>query len=242
MLGAALLPGGSGAAAGTATVDVQTAGKAGKHTVRGPIGRPGPGGPRGDRGSAGPRGVAGRPGPTGPAAAPALDKQFVSIAWQNGGYAGKDEAPFVAPGIGRGEVRCTPPNSAEPNGVQWVRFFPYDNGDATTPPRKWATTMWTQRVGGNVDDARSSTTNVIRTARLDRANQQNGFAESFNTAAEGNTPESIGSVDGLITTEPFAESTAAPPPTSFRLSWHWNFRDPGSARCYMTATFVTEAS
>jgi hypothetical protein len=224
-----------------ATVEVEPTAKQAKRGVRGRIGKPGPRGERGERGEPGRRGVVGDRGPAGTDAPLRVNRQLISIAWQNGNWQGRDRQSFVAPGIGEGTVRCTPPNAAEPNGVQWVRFMPYDNGTATSPPRRWATTMWTERFGGNVDDPNRATTNVTRTARLDRANQTSGFHESMNTAPVGHVPESIGSFDGLITTEPFDPGTMAPPVTTFRLSWHWNFRDSAAARCYVSATFVTEA-
>ena len=240
-LAASLIPGGASAEPERLESIQLGASAKGGSLARGPIGRPGVRGQRGQRGRRGISGSVGRRGPAGTDAAAALDKQFVSIAWQNGDYSGKDLQEFVAPGIGEGHVRCTPPNPDEQDGVQWVRFRPYDRGGETTAPRRWATTMWTQRVGGNVDDANHQTTNVTRTARLDRPNQNAGFFESLNTASQGYTPESIGSLQGLITTEPFDEGTSPPAPTSFRLSWHWNFRDSASARCYISATFVTEA-
>jgi hypothetical protein len=241
LLAGVLLAGGSEPARGPATVEVDPTAKQAKRGVRGRIGKPGPRGDRGDRGAPGATGPQGNRGPAG-ADAPVVNRQLISIAWQNGNWQGRDRQRFVAPGIGEGSVRCTPPNAAEPTGVQWVRFMPYDNGTKTSPPKRWATTMWTERIGGNVDDGKRASTNVTRTARLDRPNQVSGFHESMNTASSGHDPESIGSFDGLITTEPFKATTTPPPITTFRLSWHWNFRDSSAARCYVTATFITEAN
>lgn len=204
-------------------------------------------GPRGYRGPRGPQGRTGAQGPPGIAAGPA--RQFVSIDWQNGDYAGRDRQSFVAPGIGTGEVRCSPPTSNEPTGVQWIRFYPYDSGTATEGPKKWATTMWTVRNGGNLgtesNPEDNSHLNVVRTARLDRANQPSGFHESMNTQTVGYDVRSTGMFTGLFTTEPFVAGTAKPPSTSFRLTWHWNFGlgyDNPSARCYVAGTFVTKGT
>lgn len=246
-LAAAALPGERVPAGTPAAIDLETTAKKGKRGPRGPVGPAGPRGTRGKRGPTGEEGPRGDRGSAGASAAPTVRRQFISIAWGNNRYAGRDRQGFVAPGIGEGHVRCTPPNPAQPDGVQWVRFMPYDNGEDATeenpegvPPESWATTMWTERVGGNADDANAPTTNVTRTARLDRGNQSSGFHESMNTASVGHTPESTGRFTGIITTEPFDDSVAGPPPTTFELSWHWNFRDESANRCYVSATFVTE--
>lgn len=214
---------------------------------RGRRGNRGERGPRGYRGPAGPKGRDGALGAQGIAAGPA--RQFISIDWQNGDYTGHDRQSFVAPGIGFGEVRCTPPNQNEPTGVQWIRFYPYDTGSATEGPSKWATTMWTTRSGGNLgteshpDD--NSHLSVVRTARLDRHNQSSGFHESMNTQTVGYDVRSTGMFTGMITTEPLAAGTAKPPSTSFRITWHWNFGegyDNPSGRCYVAGTFLTKGT
>ncbi len=207
-------------------------------------------GRRGKRGPRGPRGPEGREGPQGAqgiAAGPA--RQFVSIDWQNGEYSGHDRQTFTAPGIGTGEVRCTPPNEREPTGVQWIRFYPYDAPTATSGPSRWNTTMWTVRNGGNIGqndgDPTDSAVTVVRTARIDRAGQGNGFNESMNTQTVGYDVRSTGMFTGLITTEPLTTGISPPSPTSFRLSWHWNFGlgyDNPHARCYMAGTFVTKGT
>lgn len=199
--------------------------------------RPGGGlrGPRGPRGPAGPRGETGLSGPK---------HQFISLNWQNNRYAGRDVQTFTAPGIGRGEVQCIPPQSPDGDkgdGRMRIQFF-HDDG-VKENPRKWATTMWVTRFGGNVDDANRRRRMVVKTNRIKRSDDnRSSFSESMDTAPIGQyDPESVGSFVGVITTEPFEDTTAEqPPPTTFRLSWHWNFRDVASSRCYVTGTFVTE--
>lgn len=199
-------------------------------------------GKRGKRGERGPRGPEGRTGPEGAPGIPAGPaRQFVTIDWQNGDWVGRDRQSFNAPGIGTGEVRCTPPNGNEPTGVQWIRFYPDDAGSATSGPSKWNTTMWTARIGGDVGDPDSDHATVIRTARLDRWNQQSGFHESMNTIAEGTVNESEGSFTGMITTEPLTPAVRQPPATTFHLTWYWKF-DDGAPRCYMAGTFVTKGT
>lgn len=246
LLLALILGSGRASAGGERTVRaVETA--AGQSAERGKRGKRGERGPRGYQGPQGPPGRTGAEGPKGIAAGPA--RQFISIDWQNGDYAGHDRQSFVAPGIGSGEVRCTPPNANEPTGVQWIRFYPDDAGSGSVGPSKWATTMWTVRNGGNIGqndgDATDSDLSVVRTARLDRANQQSGFNESMNTQTVGYDVRSTGMFTGLITTEPFSADTIKPPATSFRITWHWNFGlgyDNPDGRCYMAGTFVTKGT
>ena len=241
-----LLGSGKAVAGGERSVNaVETA--AGQKAERGKRGKRGKRGPRGYRGPHGPQGRAGADGARGIAAGP--DRQFISIDWQNGDYDGHDRQSFVAPGIGFGEVRCTPPNANEPTGVQWIRFYPDDAGSSTEGPSKWATTMWTTRSGGNLgtdsspnDDSHLS---VVRTARLDRPNQSSGFQESMNSQTVGYDVRSTGMFTGMITTEPFSPDTAKPPATTFRITWHWDFGtgyDNPSGRCFMAGTFVTKGT
>ena len=44
-------------------------------------------------------------------APPAVKKQFINIGWQNSDWEGYATQKFTAPGIGSGEVRCTPPRA-----------------------------------------------------------------------------------------------------------------------------------
>jgi len=209
--------------------------------LRGERGRRGPEGPRGPRGGVGPDGAAGAAGPRGVAAG--ADRQFISIDWQNGQYAGRDRQAFVAPGIGRGEVQCIPPSSPEGDagdGRMRIQFFHADG--VNRRPERWATTMWVTRFGGNVDDGDRHRRSDVKTNRISSTDDnRSSFSESMDTAPIGqHDPESVGAFTGVITTEPFNTTTEAqPPPTTFNLSWHWNFRNAASSRCYVSGTFVT---
>jgi hypothetical protein len=247
LLVASLIGSGSSApaASGTSTVSARELG-----AVSGAQGKRGKRGERGPRGFHGPRGPEGREGAQGPQginAGPA--RQFITIDWQNGDHSGRDRQSFVAPGIGTGEVRCSPPTANEPTGVQWIRFYPYDSGTATQGPANWNTTMWTVRNGGNLGSeqqpADPSHLSVVRTARLDRPNQVSGFNESMNTQTVGYDVRSTGMFTGLITTEPLRADVTKPPSTSFRLTWHWDFGegyDNPNARCFMAGTFLTKGT
>lgn len=248
-----VLLGGAKAESGAPSVDVNpqraeavAAGKKARKAKRGKRG------PRGRKGPRGPRGFPGLPGERGPKGSEPIMQQTINIGWQNNDWKGKSTQAFEAPGIGTGYVRCTPPiwgqdgDGNQNTGDQLISFTPKYRIPVSKPgqrPKKWATTMWTARRGGNPDNANSRYETVVRTARLDRDNQQS-FYESFSTApALQHDPESRGSMTGIITTEPWEESTPAPPPTTFRISWHWNFRGPdqpnSDRRCYVSATFTT---
>ena len=212
---------------------------AAKEGKRGPRG---PEGPQGPVGPAGPEGPEGRRGPTGASSGPA--RQFISINWQNGDYQGNDTQSFEAPGIGTGEVQCIPPQAGNGDGTGKMRVQFFHTDGVFQKPRKWATTMWVTRFGGNVDDGNRNRRSVVKTNRIRAIDDNRGsFHESFDTAPIGqHDPESIGSFAGIISTEPFNDTAAAQPsPTTFRLSWYWNFRNESSSRCYVNGVFVTES-
>lgn len=204
-------------------------------------------GPRGPEGPPGPDGPPGFAGPDGRRGAPGLDagpaRRFIAIDWQNNSYAGRDAQSFDAPGIGRGEVRCTPPWAPDGGQEGKMRIQFWQSDGVLQRPKKWATTMWVTRFGGNADDLNRERRMVVKTNRI-RAIDDNrsSFHEDMDTAPIGQyDPEGMGSFTGLITTEPFNDTTAAqPPPVSFQLSWYWNFRNRADARCYVTGSFVTE--
>lgn len=246
LVAALLLPAGSSASTAIPTVNLTaSAVREGAVGPRGPVGPKGPKGPKGPAGVQGPAGAAGARGAAGADAPAEVIKQTINIGWQNDKWDGFQSQKFIAPGIGSGKIVCTPPTKENSyTGDQLISFTPIYNTRDTpgnVRPEKWATTMWTARHGGNEDDADAKNITVIRTARLDRGNQPD-FYESFSTApALQYDPESTGSMHGIITTEPWLESTAPPPPTTFQLSWHWNFRNAAENRCYVSATFITDA-
>ena len=178
-------------------------------------------GPRGYKGERGPRGERGPQGERGPGSF----RQDITINWQNGQSTGRDRETFVAPGIGKGEVICN-------TQAQQVIFEPYDQGKDTA---MWITRVQDQGFGAGAEV-------VVRTAR-----REQGTGDLFNEGLNfqgydrgGTENEGTGMFTGLISSRGDRSSEGGPgsAPTSFRLTWHWNFGD-GSNRCYVAATFLT---
>jgi hypothetical protein len=181
---------------------------------RAPRGFAGVQGSSGDEGGAGGEGPPGSTGPLGP---PGIVNQDISINWQNGEYAGRDSASFVAPGIGRGEVVCS-------RNTQWVNFTPYDEGSDS---EMWATIMRGEEVS-------------VRAAARRAPSWGNEFNLGLNVV-NGTEPESQGSMVGIISSRGKFGSPGepGPPPTTFHLAWYWSFADSYGPRCYVAGTFET---
>jgi hypothetical protein len=172
---------------------------------------------RGGVGPQGPRGPAGARGPAGPAGPVAddIERQAVTINWQNGQSAGRDTASFTAPGIGSGEIVCSPD-------TQWLRFFPADAAADTA--MTWLESEPGSRVGVNT---------AVRT-------QFTGpdFYAGFNDSLGAQT--GAGSIQGIISSR-LDRTTAGgpgPAPTTFRVTWHWNFGG-ASPQCFVAGEFVS---
>ncbi len=176
-------------------------------------------GPRGAAGARGAPGPAGPVGPVGPAGPPARDilRQAVAVNWQNGRFQDRGAATFTAPGIGSGVVVCRPD-------TQWLRFFPSDAGADTAM-------SWTESEPGS----RVGQSTAVRT-------QYTGpdFYAGFNDYA--GQPSGMGSMQGIISSRlaRTVDGGPGPAPTSFRVTWYWNFGD-GHPRCYVAAQFVSAA-
>ena len=79
-------------------------------------------------------------------------------------------------------------------------------------------------------------------ASLVRVHYGPDFAIGLNEV-NGTEPEAEGSLVGILSVRgPFGAtpSAAVPPPATLRLSWHWSFADPASARCYIAGTVLTK--
>jgi hypothetical protein len=167
----------------------------------------------------GSRGTAGSP----PVDADAgLAEQHVVVDWSDSRPKGRDQAGFVAPGIGYGELVCG-------NQQQHIRFHPTDLG------RETSMMLWTYK------DWRENNEKSIR----ESIHTQFGgpdFQEGLNKFSP---PEKhmTGEYEGLLTDRgvqetPFADGLA--PPTSIKLTWSWDFSDPRKARCHVEAVLRTE--
>ncbi len=190
--------------------------------VRAKVAASGPRGPRGFPGPKGPTGLRGLPGPTGPAAVTPSLKQSISINWQNGfaNATGRDTQTFVVPHIGQGQVTCN-------QQTQWVWFKPYD--------QSYDVAMWTVKIQGN--------TTTVRTARHTLFTG-NSFFEGMNDT-NGTESEAQGSFLGIISQRGVIGQWSGgpgPPPTTFKLSWYWNFNDATSARCFVAGSFISARS
>jgi hypothetical protein len=168
---------------------------------------------RGRRGERGPR------GPLGFAGNQPVVKQNVTLNWQNGAWQGRERQFFGVPGIGYGEVVCSPD-------TQWIRVFPTDLGTSTV--------MWTLKTqnDGQVH---------VKKAGHESPDYGPDYNEGMNRYA--GEPTSIGSFIGIFSSRlGFAEPGGpGPAPTTFRLAWHWDFSDSASSRCYVAASFVSGA-
>jgi hypothetical protein len=190
----------------------------------------GPRGPRGQRGSSGARGEAGAPGapgpagatgPTGPAGAARVLHQPVSVNWQNGRFTGRDRVPFSVPGIGAGEVVCS-------RDAQMIVLWRADPAQDVS--------MWTAKVVARDDGLSPADTKEARLTQFTGSLANEGF----NLATDALAGD--GTYTGIIAS--YGDRTSSggpgPPPTTFRITFHWRFGDPHGDRCYVAGTFSTE--
>jgi hypothetical protein len=179
-----------------------------------------PRGPRGFPGPRGPTGFRGLRGPTGPAAVTPSLKQSIAINWQ-GSFAnasGRETQMFVAPNIGFGKVVCS-------QDTQYVWFQPFDHTSDVA--------MWTAKFQDNQT--------TVRTARH-TLHTGATFNEGMNRYA--GEVESQGSFIGIISkrgTIGQLSGGPGPAPTTFKLSWYWNF-DPSNPRCFVAGSFISARS
>jgi hypothetical protein len=207
-LALALSAGLSAAIIPIAAVDGATRHATGAHGPRGLQG------PRGEAGAEGQAGPVGARGPAGPDA-PRLDIQNVTVNWQNGQWQTNSTAGFPIPGIGLGQIVCSPD-------TQWLRVFPFDPSNEVT--------MWLIRQQDGLPP-------TVRTARHATGTGPD-FNEGFNRYL--GQQSTTGSFIGLISARgPAGSSGPGPAPTSFHLSFTWDFRDSSTARCYVAASFAT---
>ena len=69
----------------------------------------------------------------------------MTVDWYGGNWGGRDVGGFVAPGIGYGEVVCSPE-------TQWVRFFG-SNGGRETAMMTWTYKNWGEHQEKSLQEA-----------------------------------------------------------------------------------------
>jgi hypothetical protein len=162
-------------------------------------------------------GGAARPVPT-----TGVQVQKVVVDWSGGDWKGRQTGGFIAPGIGYGEIVCSPDQ-------QWIRFYPSNGG------REAAMMNWTYKNWGTYSEK-----------SLREAKYANGtgpdFREGFNKFGP---PEkySTGEFEGIISDRGPIEGPGGgtlAPPTTLKLNWEWDFNYPKSSRCHVDATFRTQ--
>jgi hypothetical protein len=167
--------------------------------------------------------------PRAAAATGSLYQQLV-VDWSHDDYAGNDRASFQIPGIGTGDVVCSP-------GTTWIQMVP---SDPTSENDFWTVLSQTKAAGFEtaVRDARvyrySTPTSTIPHGTGTRADI--GFNQS--TPVES---ASSGSLVGLISKRNALNVEAGPgaAPTSVHLSWSWSGFGTAQAACHISATFMT---
>jgi len=148
--------------------------------------------------------------------------QKVVVDWAKGNWEGRQVGGFIAPGIGYGEIVCSPDQ-------QWVRFYPSNSG------REAAMMTWTYKNWGSWSEK------ALREAKYATGTGPD-FREGMNkfTPAEKN---STGTFQGIISDRGPLDGpggTSLAPPTTFDLSWVWDFNSPRSSKCHVQATFRTQ--
>ena len=163
-----------------------------------------------------------------PSAGSALpSRQRAVVDWAGASSAGRDVTGFVVPGVGYGELVCSPI-------TQWIRIFPSDQG------RETSMLTWTYRAwDGNRDTAEKALREALHTQFTGR-----DFNEGFNKFQPAEK-QSTGEFTALISDRgpigaAFAPSLA--PPVGVRVTWEWDFRDPNASRCHAEASVVAQTA
>ncbi len=150
--------------------------------------------------------------------------QKVAVDWTNGKWDGRQVGGFIAPGIGYGEVVCSPYQ-------QWVRFYPSDTS------RESAMMTWTYK---NWDFGKGYE-KAVREAKYTEGTGPD-FREGMNKFGP-TEKHSTGTFQGIISDRGPIDGpggVALASPTTFDLDWVWDFNKEGSSYCHVKATFRTQ--
>jgi hypothetical protein len=196
------------------------AGHAAASGPRAHVARSAPRGPRGLPGPKGQTGLKGVIGAVGPAAVTPSLRQNISINWEGSfeNSAGRDTQTFVVPQIGFGNVTCS-------QDTQYVWFQPFSQSEDVS--------MWTAKFQDNETTVRTARHTLYTGA---------SFNEGMNRYA--GEVESEGTFTGIISQRGTIGQWSGgpgPPPTTFTLSWYWNF-DPSNPRCFVAGSFISARS
>jgi hypothetical protein len=154
-------------------------------------------------------------------------RQRAVVDWSGGSSSGRDVVGFVVPGVGHGELVCSP-------NTQWIRVFP------TVQTREASMLTWTYRSwDGNSQNAEKALREALFTTGTGR-----DFNEGFNKFQPAEK-QSTGEFTALLSDRgpigaPFAPSLA--PPVGIHVTWEWDFRDPSAARCHVQADIVAQTA
>lgn len=141
-------------------------------------------------------------------------RQRAVVDWSGGAYGGREIVGFVLPGIGHGEMVCSPQ-------TQWIRVYPTDRR------REVSMMNWTYRDWGG------GTGKEIREGLHTRYTGPD-FSERFANFLPSEKT-STGEFIGLIADRgPFDSVGSGPyaPPISLKVTWSWDFSQAGKERCY----------
>ena len=151
-----------------------------------------------------------------------VEVQKVVVDWYGGNSKGQDTGGFIAPGIGYGEIVCSP-------NQQWIRFYPSYGG------RETAMMSWTYKNWGTYSEK------ALREAKY-AAGTGPDFREGFNKFSPTEN-WSTGQFQGIISDRGPIEGPGGgdlAPPTTYDLDWQWDFSSAKTSKCHVEATFRTQ--
>ncbi|WP_205699030.1 hypothetical protein [Conexibacter sp. SYSU D00693] len=162
---------------------------------------------------------------------PGVFAQGISLRWSAGTGAGSEQRGFAVPGIGSGEVVCSPR-------AQYLRVVPSDGSHETSM------VLWTHRDWTDWRESalRESTTTLGSSPEfLEGLNKFS--APAWDGSSNGSEKRSHGYMVGVVSDRgPFGGPGEARTPTTIRISWDWDFTTGGAERCSVDLDVHTEGA
>lgn len=149
-------------------------------------------------------------------------RQRAVVDWSGGAHQGREIVGFVLPGIGHGELVCSPE-------TQWIRVYPTDRRREVSM-MNWAYRDWGGGTGKEIREG------------LHTRYTGPDFSERF-AAFLPPEKQSTGEFVGLIADRgPFDSvgSGTYAPPISLDVRWTWDFSQPGREKCYAAIELVAQ--